>query len=95
MRRITTAADALACQVVFIEIGDAQTESNAVHAFIGKPVLTVTDSNEATVGIIGFAIEQNHVRFDIDDASAAKSGLTISSKLLSLARNVKTREATQ
>jgi hypothetical protein len=33
------------------------------------------------------------VRFDIDDAAAAKDGLSISSKLLDLARKVKPRKA--
>jgi hypothetical protein len=41
--------------------------------------------------MISFVIEANHVRFDIDDASAAQGGVVISSKLLSLAHAVKSR----
>jgi hypothetical protein len=89
VRRIE-APDA-ACQVVFVGIADAQGEAAALQALQGKPVLTVTDSGALVPGIIAFAIEANHVRFDIDDMAAAKSGLTISSKLLSLARAVKPR----
>jgi len=49
-------------------------------------VLTVTDGGRGgDVGIIQFVMEDGHVRFDIDEAAARASGLSISSKLLSLA----------
>jgi hypothetical protein len=52
-------------------------------------VLVVTDSaNGADRGQIHFAIDQNRVRFHVDDAAAKKAGLTISSRLLSLALSV-------
>jgi hypothetical protein len=56
-------------------------------------VLTVTDSarDEPARGIINFLIQNNRVRFEIDNGAAAESGLTISSKLLSLAVSVKPR----
>lgn len=81
------------CQAAFIGIADPRVESDVLHAFDGKPVLTVTNSGAPQPGIIAFVIERNHVRFDIDDATAAKDGLTISSKLLDLARAVKPRKA--
>jgi hypothetical protein len=37
-------------------------------------------------------IHDNRVRFEIDDAAAARNGLTISSKLLGLALSVKPRD---
>jgi hypothetical protein len=39
-------------------------------------------------GIINFVISDGHVRFEIDKGAAAVNGLTISSKLLSLAVRV-------
>jgi hypothetical protein len=57
----------------------------------GRPVVTVTDSGLSVHGMISFVIENNHVRFDIDDALAAEGGLVISSKLLGLAHAVKMR----
>jgi hypothetical protein len=81
------------CQAAFVDIDDANTQAEAIHAFDGRPVLTVTDSGAAAQGVVGFVIEQNHVRFDIDDAAAARDGLSISSKLLNLARKVKPRKA--
>jgi hypothetical protein len=53
--------------------------------------VTVTDSGLSVHGMISFVIENNHVRFDIDDAMAAEGGLVISSKLLGLAHAVKMR----
>ena len=53
-------------------------------------MLTVTDNatDPAATGIINFLIVDDHVRFDINNSTAAAGGLTISSKLLSLAVHV-------
>jgi hypothetical protein len=79
------------CQAAFIGLDGGEAE--ALQAFSGRPVLTVTNSSASEAGIVSFVIEQNHVRFDIDDAAAARDGLSISSKLLNLARKVKPRKA--
>jgi hypothetical protein len=50
--------------------------------------LTVTDSTSRVHGIINFAVIENHVRFDIDEAAADAASLRISSKLLELAHEV-------
>jgi hypothetical protein len=93
VRRDAAPGDA-SCQIAFVDAADAQAQSDTLRAFDGKPVLTVTDSGASAPGIVAFAVEQNHVRFDIDDAAAAKDGLVISSKLLGLARQVKPRKVT-
>ena len=64
-----------------------QSIAAGLKAVQGAPVLTVTDSqdNGGPKGIINFVIEEGHVRFEINDATASANGLTISSKLLSLA----------
>jgi hypothetical protein len=79
------------CQILYVAAGTAAT--GAINAARDEPVLTITDSAspEATGTIVTFVVEDNRVRFDINDAAAAQSGLTISSKLLSLARAVRTR----
>jgi hypothetical protein len=78
------------CQIEFLGVNDAGAEA-ALEALRGKPVVTVTDSDIKARGVIGFVIVDNHVRFDIDDAAAAQDGLSVSSKLLGLARAVKQR----
>jgi len=59
----------------------------------GRPVLTITDevSEDAAKGMINFVIADDRVRFEIDAAAAARSGLPISSKLLDVALSVRTK----
>ncbi len=75
------------CRILFDAGSSAQSIADALAMVRGQPVLTVTDNQEygGPKGIINFVIENNHVRFEINDAAAAVNGLTISSKLLSLA----------
>ena len=53
----------------------------------GRPVLTITDQQTEpdAIGIINFVLLDGKVRFQINRADASRSGLTISSKLLSIA----------
>jgi hypothetical protein len=78
------------CQLIFLPEGtDPASARGTLDAVRGHPVVTVTDSGLSVHGMISFVIENNHVRFDIDDAMAAEGGLVISSKLLGLAHAVK------
>ena len=83
--------DAKTCQILYI--GDPQTpDAKAwLTAVRGHQVLTVADGvlNDETV--IAFVREDNRIRFDISRASASRRGITVSSKLLRLARQVKDR----
>lgn len=80
------------CQLVFLTAGtDPALVQSALEAAHGHPVMTVIDSGLKARGVINFVIQDNHVRFDIDDALAADGGLSISSKLLGLAHAVKPR----
>jgi hypothetical protein len=80
------------CQLIFLPAGsDPALTRGTLDAMRGRPVVTVTDSGLSVHGMISFVIENNHVRFDIDDAMAAEGGLVISSKLLGLAHAVKMR----
>ena len=88
VRRIVRVDETAGCQVLFT----ADPTMGVIDALRDKPVVTVTDSGMQGRGIISFVMANNHVRFDIDDASAEHNGLRISSKLLELARNV-TRKA--
>lgn len=76
------------CSVVYAG-GSQQQVAATLRAAEGHPVLTVTDSGHAG-GMVDFTLHQGKVRFRIDQAAAEASGLTISSKLLSLALSVKT-----
>lgn len=64
-------------------------------ARVKSTALTVGESEDflkvAGGGMIRFVVEKNKVRFDINARAAENAGLTLSSKLLSLARNSRGR----
>jgi hypothetical protein len=89
-RRIKDAGEAAGCQIVYF--GRSAATQAVLSALKGRPVLTVTDEHSGeSGGIIHFVLRDNRVRFAIDDATAAAGGLTISSKLLSIAIAVNPR----
>jgi hypothetical protein len=81
------------CHILYVAAGNPQAAEQALASVRGAPVLTVTDAARApaATGIVNFELLGNRVGFDIDGAAAAQNGLAISSKLLSLARQVRTR----
>lgn len=76
------------CQIVFF----GRSEKNVAEAIsrLGPGVLTVGESPDflRAGGVIRFVVENNHVRFDVNQPTARKAGLEISSRLLKVARNV-------
>jgi YfiR/HmsC-like len=92
VRSLANVSDVSGCHVVYSS-GAATDET--LHAAQGAPILTVTDAASRTGGrgMIHFVVVDNRVRFYADDALAAENRLTISSRLLSLAISVRTREA--
>jgi len=80
------------CHILYVAVGNPQAAEQAMASVRGAAVLTVTDAARApaATGIINFELLGNRVGFDIDGSAAAQNGLTISSKLLSLARQVRT-----
>lgn len=93
IRRSKTVGRDAGCHILYIGGSDAQRGAPIIEAVRGSSVLTVTEArgSRAGAGIIDFVIADSRVRFDIDDEAAAQNGLVISSKLLSLALNVKPR----
>ena len=89
VRRLRRARADSACQIMFVSGSDVQSVAEALDAVAGEPILTATDADSGPSGIIHFVIENQRVRFDIDQDAADESGIIISSKLLSLARSVK------
>jgi hypothetical protein len=92
VRRLAIAAHDSPCDIAFLGGSRAQGVKEALGVLHGAPVLTVTDGSAAP-GVVDFALAQGRVRFRIDDQTAADCGLTISSKLLSLAVSVRPRKA--
>jgi hypothetical protein len=84
---ISTAADAECCEILLIERSESKHEKEIAQALAGKPVLTVSDDENASrEGImIAFQLVDESVRFQINQEAAARAGLKISSQLLKVA----------
>jgi hypothetical protein len=81
------------CHIVYLADGENSRFGEMLATLRGSNILTVTDENAEgnDVGMINFVMKDHRVRFVIDDAAAASGGLAISSRLLSLALEVKAR----
>ena len=93
-QRLAVASGHDLCQVMYLAGSARQSVSAALALVKGEPVLTVTDAArpDPARGIIHFVLHDNRVRFEIDEQAAAENGLTISSRLLSLALTVRQKE---
>lgn len=89
-RRITTTDDARDCRVLFIGAESGIDLGATLAALKGLPILTVTEDKDAMRrgAVIGLVSDGGRVAFDINTAAARDGGLTLSSKLLRLARQV-------
>lgn len=88
IRRYNELKDIGDCHILFVNSGDATETRKILAAMEGKKTLTVSDMpNFARMGgMIGFYTLQNKIRMQINATEARKAGLSISSKLLSVAQ---------
>jgi hypothetical protein len=79
------------CQLLFIADADARRASAGLSAIKAVPVLTVSDSKgfAQTGGIIELYVDAGRMRFAINVDATARSGLSLSSRLLGLANIVR------
>jgi hypothetical protein len=91
-RFANTDAEAVAgCDIAFVGGTEAAT-AKMLGALRSQPTLTITDARMGKPrGMIHFALVGGRVRFHIDEAQAAARGISISSRLLALAIDVKQR----
>lgn len=88
--RTDSLAKPVGCQILFVSRSERDQTAQILAAVKDSPVLTVGDAPGFLEqgGIINFLLEGNKVRFEINNEAAGRSRLTISSKLLQLARRV-------
>jgi hypothetical protein len=88
VKRHSQPEQVLNCHLVFI--GEQQDLAETLWTLQKQPVLTVSNIAGFTKkgGIIQFKLIENKVRFRINADAASSAGLTVSSKLLSLAIDV-------
>jgi hypothetical protein len=91
IRRMDAIGSGDDCQIAFVAYAQPEKLRETLAALQGKPVLTVTDSRRPGFAgsIVQFVVSRGHVRFEIDNAAAARNHLVISAKLLNLALAVK------
>jgi len=83
-------SDLKSCHILFISASESDNLPDILDALKGRSVLTVTDNLDhfAASGVmINFVMENESVRFEINDDAARRAGLKISSKLLALRTN--------
>lgn len=88
VERIQRAPRPKSCHVLFVS--KSEREVAATLRDVGPGVLTVGegDSFLKEGGMIAFVLQENHVRFDIRQRAASKAALTLSARLLGVARSV-------
>jgi uncharacterized protein DUF4154 len=76
------------CKILFVGASERAHIDDVVQAVKGLPILTVgeTPGFAEHGGVIRFVLEDNRVRFEVNVEAARQAELTISSRLLTLAR---------
>ena len=90
VRRIATVEEAQKCHIVFLPATERKSTRHFILGLGRSPVLTVGEITDFCRfgGGIGFVREADHVRFEVNLAAAHAAGLTLSSQLLQVAREV-------
>ena len=87
VKKLTNAAEAGACSVVYIGRSKNREFENIKAAVAGKPILTITDSNNLGQkgSCINFKIVGDKLKFELNNASITEANLKVSSQLTSMA----------
>lgn len=84
--RMPAVAKGAPCHILFLAASPTQTPQQMLAMVAGQPVLTVADEAlDAPGAVVQFTTIESRIRFEIRPDAAQPAGLTISSKLLSLA----------
>jgi hypothetical protein len=95
VRRRSTAEEARTCAIAFISASEKAHLRSILETLKGASVLTVGDTAQFAEmgGVINFVLQDNRVHFEINVEAAKIQGLTISSRLLSLAKIVQNKNS--
>ena len=87
LKQFTSAIQATNCQILFISPELKENLPKIIAGLHNASILTVSETDQfiKAGGMVNFVIEDNKIRFQINDSAARKARLRISSKLLSLA----------
>jgi len=90
VRRVADIAGLAMCEVIFVPGGNTDRIDQVLRATAQRPMLTIGESPDflRRGGTIAFVIDGGRVRFDVNRSAAAAHGLTLSSRLLQVARTL-------
>lgn len=90
-RRLARVEEGAGCHLLFVSSSETRDLARVLKFVEGTSILTVgeTDGFAERGGIINLQKEENKIRFEINVASAERSGLRISSQLLKLGKIVR------
>lgn len=90
VKRLKRGASIKDCNILFVSAPEASHLDEVIQSAKGMPILTIgeTPGFAARGGIINLTLEGNKVRFEINIDAAKQANLSISSRLLALARIV-------
>lgn len=90
-KRISKPQDVDSCRILFISSSEEGHLKEVLTVLDKASVLTVSDIPRFSQrgGMIGFILDGNRVRFEVNLASAQSARLTLSSELLKVATNVR------
>lgn len=82
--------DLKGCNILFVSSSEKAHMDELFQLIRGLPILTIGDTPGFAErgGIINFVLEDDRVRFEIDVQAAKQAGISISSRLLALAKIV-------
>jgi hypothetical protein len=91
VRGVSEPKQAVRCHILFVPASEQERAGALFAELKGQSVLTVgeTDRFISAGGVIRFRLKDARVRFDIDVSAALSARLRISSRLLSLADNIR------
>lgn len=78
-------------QILYLGASETERWQKDLENLKGMTILTVSDQTRRPGAVITFVLQDKKVRFEIDQDAAGRSGLKLSSKLLSLATAVRKR----
>lgn len=91
VRRLVNPADAKTCHILFFRESESRKMGTAYDSIKKLPILTVGESDDFLDqgGMFSLFFDDKQLRFEVNPATAENAKLTVSSKLLRLAKKIR------
>jgi hypothetical protein len=95
IKRLSPVEDSRTCHILFIARSAASHAKELLQSLKNAPVLTVGEVETFCErgGMINFVRQDKNIRLEVNRTAAEEAGVKISSRLLNLARQVKTQRS--